>query len=69
MNFPFIGGDVPHSTSYGVYISLLIRFGRMTSHVDNFNTCNVVLIAKQTSCSEFSIFFLRHFDLVSKYNC
>ena len=22
VNFPFLGGDVPHSTSYGVYISL-----------------------------------------------
>ena len=26
VNFPFLDGDVPHSTSYGVYISQLIRF-------------------------------------------
>ena len=26
VNFPFLDGDVPHSTSYGVYISELIRF-------------------------------------------
>ena len=26
MNFPFVDGDVPGSTSYGVYISQLIRF-------------------------------------------
>ena len=25
-NFPFLDGDVPRSTSYGVYISQLIRF-------------------------------------------
>ena len=46
MNFPFIGGDVPHSTFYGVYISLLVRVGRVSSHVDNFKTCNKVLTAK-----------------------
>ena len=28
LNFPFLDGDVPHSTSYGVYISQLIRFAR-----------------------------------------
>ena len=26
VNFPFSDGDVPRSTSYGVYISQLIRF-------------------------------------------
>ena len=26
VNFPFLDSDVPHSTSYGVYISQLIRF-------------------------------------------
>ena len=25
MNFPFLDGDVPRSTSYGIYISQLIR--------------------------------------------
>ena len=31
VNFPFLDGDVPHSTSYGVYISQLIRFARVCS--------------------------------------
>ena len=26
VNFPFLDGDAPRSTSYGVYISQLIRF-------------------------------------------
>ena len=26
VNFPFLDGDVPHSPSYGVHISHLIRF-------------------------------------------
>ena len=30
VNFPFVDGDVPRSTSYGVYISQLIRFARMS---------------------------------------
>ena len=46
MNFPFLDGDVPRTTSYGVYISQHIHFDRMSSHVDDFNTRNKVLTAK-----------------------
>ena len=38
VNFPFLDGDVPRSTSYGVYISQLIRFARVSSHVADVNT-------------------------------
>ena len=30
VNFPFLDGDVPHGPSYGVYISLLIRFASLS---------------------------------------
>ena len=40
VNFPFSDGDVPRSTSYGVYISQLIRFARVSSHVADFNARN-----------------------------
>ena len=40
VNFPFLDGDVPRSTSHGVYISSLIRFVRASSHVADFNTRN-----------------------------
>ena len=33
VNFPFLDGDVPHSTSYGVYISQLIRFAKASRGV------------------------------------
>ena len=33
VNFPFLDGDVPRSTSYRVYISQLIRFARASSCV------------------------------------
>ena len=40
VNFPFLDGDVPRSTSYGVYISQLIRFARASSYVADFKICN-----------------------------
>ena len=45
VNFPFLDGDVPRAASYGVYISQLIRFARVSSHVTNFNTRNIFLTA------------------------
>ena len=41
-----LDGDVPHRTSYGVYISQLIKFARVCSHVDDFNARNNCLTAK-----------------------
>ena len=40
VNFPFLDGDCPRRPSYGVYISQLIRFARVCSYVDDFNTRN-----------------------------
>ena len=40
VNFPFLDGDVPPSTSYEVYISQLIRFARASCHVPDSNTHN-----------------------------
>ena len=44
VNFPFLDGGFPRSTSYGVYISQLIRFARASSHVADFNTRNKLLL-------------------------
>ena len=46
VNFSFLDGDVPRSTSYGVYISQIIRFARVSSHVADFNARNRSLTAK-----------------------
>ena len=46
VNFPFLDGEVPRSTSFGVYISQLIRFARASSHVADFNTHNKLLTQK-----------------------
>ena len=44
--FPFLDGDVHGSTSYGVYITQLIRFARACSHVADLNTHNKLLTQK-----------------------
>ena len=75
-NFPFLDGDVPRSTSYGVYISQLIRFARVSSHVADFNARNKSLTAKLLQQgyryhklrNTFSKFYRRHYELVSKFN-
>ena len=36
VNFPFLDGDVPRRTSYGVYISQHIRFARASSNLNDF---------------------------------
>ena len=46
VHFPFLDGDVPLRPSYGAYISQLIRFAQVCSHVDDFNTRNKCLAAK-----------------------
>ena len=74
--FPFLDVDVPCSTCYDVYISELIRFARVSCHVDDLNTRNKTLTAKllrqgyryHKLRKVFSKFYRRHFDLVSKYN-
>ena len=76
VNFPFLDGDVPRRPSYGVYISQLIRFARVCSHVDDFNTRNKCLTAKLLKQGyryhklrkAFSKFYRRHYESISKFN-
>ena len=75
VNFPFLGGDIPHSTSYGVYISQLISFAKASSHVADFNTHNKLWTQKLLKqgyryhklCKTFSKFYRRYYDLISKF--
>ena len=71
VNFPFLDGDVPRSTYYGVCISKLIRFARASSHVADFNTRNKLLTQKQgyryhKLRKTFSKFYRLYNDLISK---
>ena len=64
----------PPSTSYGVYISQLIRLARASSYVTDFNTCNKLLTQKLLKQvygyhklrKTFSKFNRRYYDLISK---
>ena len=62
VNFPFLDGDVPRSTSYGVYISQLIRFARASSYVADFNTRNKLLTQKLLNKAIGIINFAKHFQ-------
>ena len=76
INFPFLDGDVPRCTSYGVYISQFIRFARASSNVSDFNCRNKALTAKLLKQGYryhklrkvFSKLYRRHSELVEKYN-
>ena len=46
VNCPFLNGDVPQRTSYGVYIIQLIRFAKASSNLSDFNCRNKALTAK-----------------------
>ena len=75
-NFPFLDGDIHRAASYGVYISQLNRFARVSSHVADFNTRNQILTAKllkqgywyHNLRKTFSKLYRFHYDLVSKIN-
>ena len=76
VNFPFLDGDFPRRTVYGVYISQLIRFARVSSCESDFNCRNNALTAKllrqgyryHKLRKTFSKFYRHHSGLAEKYN-
>ena len=62
VNFPFLDGDFPRSTSYGVYIYQIIRFAQVSSHVDDFNTRTKVLKQNFSDKAIDIIKFIRRFQ-------
>ena len=71
VDFPFLGGDVPRSTSY----AQLIRFARVSSHVAEFNAGNKLFTQKLLKQGyryhqlrkSFSKFHRRYYDFISKF--
>ena len=76
VSFPFLDGDVPRRPSYGVYISQLIRFARVCSHVEGLSARNKCLTAKLLKQGyryhklrkAFPKFYRRHYKMISKFN-
>ena len=46
VNLSFLDSDVSRRPSYGVYISQLIRYSRVCSHIEDINARNKCLTAK-----------------------
>ena len=76
VNFPLLDGDVPRRASYGLYISQLIRFARVSNHFEDFNEQTKCLTSKLLQQGyryhklrkTFSKFYRRHYKLISKFN-
>ena len=74
VSFPLLDGDVPRRTSYGVYISQLIRFARASSNLNYFNYRNKAFATKLLRQGyryfklrkAFSKFYRRHSTLLEK---
>ena len=74
VNFPFL--VIHPTTSYGVYISQLVRFAKASSHKADFNTCNKLFTQKLLKQGyqyhklhkTFSKYYRRYFGLLSKLN-
>ena len=47
VNFPILDGDIPRSTSFGVYSSQLIRFARASTYVTDFNNTRNKLFTRE----------------------
>ena len=64
VNFPFLDCDFLRSTSYGVYISQLIRFARASGYVTDYNTQNKLLnfLNKAIGIINFAKYFLNIID-------
>ena len=76
VNYPHLDGDVPRRTSYGVYVSQLVRFARACNNVSDFTARNQTITGKLLKqgyryhklCRSFAKFYRRNADLVGKYN-
>ena len=77
VNFPQLDGDVPKATSYGVYISQLIRFARACTSINDFNKRNLLITEKLLKQGyryhklrkTFTKFYFRNLNLINKYKC
>ena len=57
VSFPFLDGDVPRRTSYGIYIFQLVRLARASSNLSDFNCRSKALTAKllRQNCRYFKL--------------
>ena len=77
VNFPHMTSNIPCNPAYGVYISQLVRMGRICSSFGQFKDKHYKLTSKLMEqgfryselCAAFKRFTRHHKDIFSKYKC
>ena len=75
VNFPFLSGNIPNRSSYGVFISQLVRYARGCIYIEDFNykTKNTISkLSKQNFTPKmlkrsWSKFCRKHLLLIQKF--
>ena len=75
VNFPFLCGNIPIQPAYGVYISQLVRIGRICDSYNDFCSRNYMITSKlirqgfrySVICRTFKKFARRHCNVFSKF--
>ena len=75
VNFPFLSGSIQSGTSYGVYISQILRYAKCCSHYDDFRYRHKCLVDRLRSkgCipsrleKSFTKFYGRYQNPIEKY--
>ena len=75
VNFPFLCGNILVQPAYGVYISQLVRIGRICDSYDDFCSRNYMITSKliwqgfqySVICRTFKKFARRHCNVFSKF--
>ena len=76
VNFPFLCSNIPSRPAYGVYISQLVRIGRICSDYSSFASRHYKLTERLVRqgfrysdlCKAFHKFAKRHGHILNKYN-
>ena len=77
VNFPHMNSNIPSKPAYGVYISQLVRIGRICSSFVQFRDRHYMLTTKLIEqgfwysrlCAAFKKFSRSHASIFSKYGC
>ena len=77
VNFPHLSSNIPSKPVYGVYISQLVRIGRICSNFVQFKLRHYTLTQKLMKqgfwysglCMAFRMFARSHVGIITKYGC
>ena len=72
INFPYLDGNIPKGQSYGIFISQLIRYARISTSFSNFISDCKNLVTKLVGqyfdvAALHKVFIHKHFNVLGKY--